>query len=93
MHGRRAGPAGRRKSPLTLGGKTTMNNLNVLLALGAWIVAGVQFLVSIRETRRKHGALALGHIWTSDIRRSAAISWRCDPWRTRRGETTRKAGC
>jgi hypothetical protein len=55
-----------------------MNYLNVLLALGGWIVAGIQFLLSIRETRRKHEAelleKTLGYFADGPVKRSIGIS-------------------
>jgi hypothetical protein len=55
-----------------------MNYLNVLLALGGWIVAGTQFFVSLRETRRKQESelleRTLGYFGDGPIRRSIGIS-------------------
>src|SRR5947208_3438368 len=55
-----------------------MNYLNVFLALGGWIVAGIQFLVSIRETRRKQESelleRTLGYFGDGPIKRSIGIS-------------------
>lgn len=55
-----------------------MNYLNLLLALGGWIVASIQFLFSFRETRRKQESelleKTLGYFGDGPIKRSIGIS-------------------
>jgi|GEM_PF-2101173 len=55
-----------------------MNYLNLLLALGGWMVATIQFLISFRETRRKQESelleKTLGYFGDGPIKRSIGIS-------------------
>lgn len=55
-----------------------MNYLNLVLALGGWIVASIQFFLNVRETRRKHESdlleRTLGYFSGGPLQRSIGIS-------------------
>jgi len=55
-----------------------MNYFNLILALGGWIVASIQFLLNIRETRRRHDSdlleRTLGYFANDPLQRSIGIS-------------------